>query len=832
MKIKIGMFSCALGLAGALCAADYVWLAQPGSNAWLDAPNWNLGVWTADAANTATIGTTSEPEIDVNGAVALKQLTVNADASLANGTLALNGPFTVGAGATATVASSISQTDAGTAGTRFAKEGAGTLVLTGANRFHRLRAGDGLLHFKGGVHDIVGTSTAPNETSVILSLARGDVLIDDGAVVTATNRNNAYFANSGARVVVSNGTFKVSTSSEFLNGFSDNNVLAQPVSSITVETNGVFEAGKFRLGKGGLSQPDDYGLLQVNRGGKIRVREFSMDLSAQNYKGALVFDGGEWEVIDDGATAVPPRLGPSTAATTWPHVTVGLLEGGLRLKNRNLSWYYAPVSGVGGVHFTGGSVTYWWGQNLYTGGNHLEGGTTLAIGNDANFGAVPETPTDNIFFDKSAVLHFGSNTQVAPTRDVRIAADVVASVGTQNSNWSRFRGAFSCAGTTSVLRVAADWNGWTELAPANGRTNTFHKMQVYGQLRIGDGTTLVTQDCGAHIDSACPLYIEGKGGKFGTYGTLAVTGGVLRVTRSNYTIAKKYAQVVVSGGLLDTSAQNEYINGLSGVARTTVSGTGELRASSVRISQCPDVDPDTRLPLTEVNVRTGGVIRLKRFYIDENFTNPRGSLNLDGGTLVARENNDKFLGTSGNAKSWNWTNILARVCAGGAVFDSAGFNITVVNPLLSAAERDGGLTKKGAGTLTLSGANTYNGPTRLAGGRVVFSRAGGFPGGDLDFDGAALQAKDRTTPLVEMNALAFRDGCGVRVVNAGALDSRTFGKMKVVAKFTTPLAGVPDCVYQDAQGAAVPPGYWKFYISDDGKTLSFGADRGCKIIIR
>lgn len=831
MKIKVGLFSCALALAGALPGADYVWLAEPGSNAWLGAPNWNLGVWTDNAGNTASIGTSTSSEIDVNGTVALKQITVDADATLTNGTLALNGPFTVGAGATATVASSISQTDTGTTGTRFAKEGTGTLVLTGTNQFYRLRAGAGTLHFKGGVHDIVGTSTSPTEMTNILSLARGDVRIDDGAVVTATNKN-AYFSNSGCRVVVSNATFKVATSAEFLNGFSDNNDLSQQVSSITVETNGVFEAGRFRLGKGGLTKPDDYGLLRVNRGGKVRVREFGMDASAQTFKGALLFDGGEWEVIDDGATAVPPRLGPSTAATTWPHVTVGLLEGGLHLKNRNLSWYYAPVSGVGGVHFSGASVTYWWGRNTYTGGNHLEGGTILAIGNDANFGAVPETPTDNIFFDKSAVLHFGSNTQVAPTRDVRIAAGVVASVGTQNSNWSRFRGAFSCAGTTSVIRAASDWNGWSELAPANGRTNTFHKMQVYGQLRIGDGTTLVTQDCGAHIDSACPLYIEGKGGKFGTYGTLAVTGGVLRVTRSNYTIAKKYAQVVVSGGLLDTSAQNEYINGLSGVARTTVSGTGELRASSVRISQCPDVDPDTRLPLTEVNVRTGGVIRLKRFYIDENFTNPRGSLNLDGGTLVARENNDKFLGTSGNAKSWNWTNILARVCAGGAIFDTTNFNITVNLPLNSGAEADGGLAKKGAGTLTLTCTNGYNGATRLAGGKLVFAHADGYPGGHLDLDAATLQAKDATTELAQIQNLWFRDGSKVRVRGGTSLDEKSFGKKKVVAKLATPLAKVPALVLLDADGNELPAKAWKLYLEDGGKTLLFGVSRGTVMIFR
>ena len=101
-------------------------------------------------------------------------------------------------------------------------------------------------------------------------------------------------------------------------------------------------------------------------------------------------------------------------------------------------------------------------------------------------------------------------------------------------------------------------------------------------------------------------------------------------------------------------------------------------------------------------------------------TDARAVYNLNGGTLAT----NKIFKTVGERRSTSTaarsrrraanTTFLqgldaANVKAGGAVFDTNGFNITVAQPLLAAG---GGLTKQGAGTLTLSGANTYNGAGR------------------------------------------------------------------------------------------------------------------------
>ncbi|MFO0788435.1 MAG: autotransporter-associated beta strand repeat-containing protein [Pirellulales bacterium] len=96
-----------------------------------------------------------------------------------------------------------------------------------------------------------------------------------------------------------------------------------------------------------------------------------------------------------------------------------------------------------------------------------------------------------------------------------------------------------------------------------------------------------------------------------------------------------------------------------------------------------------------------------------------GTFNFNGGTLKAAANNTSFL--------QNLT--AANVRNGGAIIDTAGFNVTAASPLQHSAisgdnPTDGGLTKNGAGVLTLAGSSTYTGNTTVNGGTLLFSGVG------------------------------------------------------------------------------------------------------------
>lgn len=110
--------------------------------------------------------------------------------------------------------------------------------------------------------------------------------------------------------------------------------------------------------------------------------------------------------------------------------------------------------------------------------------------------------------------------------------------------------------------------------------------------------------------------------------------------------------------------------------------------------------------------------------------------NFNGGTLKAAGNNVSFM-ASGVASAANVRN-------GGAIIDTAGFNVTVGQTLQHSGiagdnAADGGLLKLGAGTLTLSGANTYTGPTTVGGGTLALSGSGSLANsGSINLSAASM----------------------------------------------------------------------------------------------
>lgn len=127
-----------------------------------------------------------------------------------------------------------------------------------------------------------------------------------------------------------------------------------------------------------------------------------------------------------------------------------------------------------------------------------------------------------------------------------------------------------------------------------------------------------------------------------------------------------------------------------------------------------------------------------------------GTLNLDGGTFNAAEI------TTGNVGGFSTLNFnggtlkptansinflhdltIANLNAGGAIIDTAGFDVTVAQVF---TDGGGALTKNGAGTLTLSAPNSYAGATTINGGAlaVTTDSAAGSIGGYTVANGAKL----------------------------------------------------------------------------------------------
>ena len=140
---------------------------------------------------------------------------------------------------------------------------------------------------------------------------------------------------------------------------------------------------------------------------------------------------------------------------------------------------------------------------------------------------------------------------------------------------------------------------------------------------------------------------------------------------------------------------------------------------------------------------SGGAVN--SYYLRMGDSNPNGThtVNLDGGTLTAarifRNNATPVFNFNGGVLAAHaypitpWfeasvSNVFVK--NGGAIIDTAGKSVTIEPDIKPFSGSTGGLTKIGAGTLTLSGTGTYNGPTTVSNGTLSIN-GNLYSGGDV-----------------------------------------------------------------------------------------------------
>ena len=178
--------------------------------------------------------------------------------------------------------------------------------------------------------------------------------------------------------------------------------------------------------------------------------------------------------------------------------------------------------------------------------------------------------------------------------------------------------------------------------------------------------------------------------------SLAVTGGTFSASRivSNPASAD-WARLAISGGTVTaTSGVDGSVN--TGATFQLELNGGTLEAPSLRVANR-----------------------------DLNAAGPDGNndanLIWNGGTLRAiGADNPDFITLYGDGGNGANPTQATYVQPGGAIIDTNDRNIGIQVKLLSAGG-SGGLTKTGAGTLTLSGANSYTGTTTVSGGTLLVS---------------------------------------------------------------------------------------------------------------
>ena len=213
----------------------------------------------------------------------------------------------------------------------------------------------------------------------------------------------------------------------------------------------------------------------------------------------------------------------------------------------------------------------------------------------------------------------------------------------------------------------------------------------------------------------------------------------------------------------------------------------------------------------ELNVGEGGIIVGNGTNANEPY-----SCSLRGGTIRATENT--IFKVNATLTSTN--------AANNVTFDTAGFDLAVSKTLSGT----GGLTKAGAGTMTVSVAATYTGATRLLGGTLAFT--GAYPGGELEISSATQGGT--AAPLLSAHPFAFASGkAKLRVTGADLLDEHTFGPSKTLVESSVAIAAVPELELVASDGTLLPnDGKWRIILTDGGCKLKFGAMRGTQLLVK
>jgi autotransporter-associated beta strand protein/T5SS/PEP-CTERM-associated repeat protein len=250
--------------------------------------------------------------------------------------------------------------------------------------------------------------------------------------------------------------------------------------------------------------------------------------------------------------------------------------------------------------------------------------------------------------------------------------------------------------------VFGDFNGTGEIEQTGGLFNVAN-----GSLYVG---SYGTSGIGSYTLSAGTLEVasgELSIGKSNGSGTLTMTGGsIVKRGSADFEIGdggSGTGTVTISGGTVDVLGGDVAVGKFGGIGTLSIEGTGVMRAGNVVLSKSGSS------LLATVNLGAGGRLEAAAVTSADIFSTT--AFNFNGGRLVATADSNAFMADIFTA--------TINDTVTGAVIDTQGFTVTMPQPLGGV----GGLVKEGAGTLDLTGAGSYFGPTSVTAGTLGLSTA-------------------------------------------------------------------------------------------------------------
>ena len=320
------------------------------------------------------------------------------------------------------------------------------------------------------------------------------------------------------------------------------------------------------------------------------------------------------------------------------------------------------------------------------------------IPNGANFNVANVTQDDSVDFLISANLVNGNDTGIA------------GSLTKSGAGTMTLSGANTYTGTTTVSGGKLNITGSTfnSRLLVNGSATAVIDVGSSGVVNMSaDGYSSAVM-----IGNSSSGNLILNSGTVNVHNTSNTTAGVLLGTNGNTT-----GVLTINGGSMQVDSRILFAANNNN-AKGTLNMNGGSLTLGVSGAYSMSGDPSCGVlwfgqGTSTVNLNGGTITMYAVRSSGGSGSGPSSSstFNFNGGTLKAAANNDtNFFPSAGLMKYY--------IKQGGAKIDTNGFDITIAAKLEQGSGSTGGLTKLGAGTLTLSGANTYTGATTVSAGTL------------------------------------------------------------------------------------------------------------------
>jgi len=396
-------------------------------------------------------------------------------------------------------------------------------------------------------------------------------------------------------------------------------------------------------------------------------------------------------------------------------------------------------------------------SNSYSGGTFINDNGVLVINADSALGASSGGITLN-----GATLQINGGL----TNSRAIAMPTASSIGV-------------AASTTASLGGVISGGGANFHKVDNGTLILTAKETFTGNLFIANGTVVIDSggsitngsfdDVGVDTNDNAALILRGTGALSTTsdfnVGDIGSSAGTLYVSNSATLTANQF---FVGSANLAGSTANGVVNQGGGTinqvstavgafaigGRASVSGVGVYNMNGGTLNAGAGIRVGgTGAGTLNIN---GGQVNASQGINIARIAGSFGTNNLNGGVLstfnvatstgtnaVFNFNGGTLLANFSPPAAWFAGGILTYVQSGGSIIDSSNNNVTISVPLL-AGSPSGGLTKKGTGTLTLTGTNTFTGGVTNTAGTLFLNSPSTYAGG-LSANGGILQMTTAST---------------------------------------------------------------------------------------